>query len=96
MLMELPPECKIPPAWVEPVPHGRGTGYKCPLAVKALMKVRIPNKTAFRGSYILGAKGVAEYIGVVRQTVWNWSCGDSMDKTSFLSLCRLWNEHHED
>lgn len=96
MVLELPPECKMPPEWVEVTPHGRGVGYKCPQAVKALMNIRVPDKTRWRGTRKIGASGVAEYVGVTDNAVWRWSSGGSMELASFKGLCRLWNEHHED
>ena len=90
MLMEqLPDICKMPPEWVAIVPAQRGVRYRCPQAVKAMMSLRVKGKAK------LGAEGIAAYIGVSPRTVYDWSCKKTVHSSDFMSLCRLWNEHHE-
>jgi hypothetical protein len=89
MEQELPKQCRMPLEWVEIVHLRRAVRYRCPLAVKALMAVRV------KGAKKLGADGVAEALAVSPKTIYDWSWGKNIRLADFLALCRLWNEHHE-
>lgn len=82
-----PSECPIPPEWVTEEPYRHGMRYRCPLAVKAMFKVRVGD------GGLLGANGIADAIGVSPKTVYGWSYNQAMSRSNFLSFCRLWHEH---